>query len=302
MQLFRKYPPTISVKIFYASIIVASIWRFFIATIWGIFTLSVVLYSVIWFFGDSKPLTAPQLLLWILVLPSEYKIAILSSVLTVLGFLIAFHIAMMSSKQQMHTQLKAYVAGEIEEFFNEVSGLITKARLYAESVVEAVNKIQNQQATPETAFNVSYVLDQTPHFLATRDRLSALSIQVYRILGKNSSILATSWGVTKSLRDAIEAFTEIAETMWIRVPYIHPEEKNPLGVFLAQVNVSEYLRFIDCCKRNSDFINGTTGAIRGQLLAPVVGFNLSALVMLISERTQFRQFIDAYYRSRKKDS
>ena len=302
MEFFRKYSPRISMKIFYAIIIVPSIWFFFTATIWGIFILSILLYSVIWIFGDTKPFTPTQLFLWIVDLPSEYKIAVLSSMLTVLGFLAAFHIATMSWKQQMHTELKAHVADEIEEFFNEVSRLITKSRLYAELVIETVNKIKDQQPTPEMLFAVRYVLDQTPHFRDTIDRLSVLSIQVHRILSKNSTILATAFGAIKKLRDATEAFGRIADAMWVQPPYIHPEEKNPLGVFLTQVNVDEYRRFIDCCENNFGLINAKSGGIRGQLLAPVVGLNLSFIATLIFDRKIIRQFIEEYYKSRKDGS
>ena len=298
-SILRKLPPTWSTSLIYTLAAIGFLWRFLVGTTLGIFFLSLALYGYMSWVSDTKPFTPSQLLLWLADLPIEVKTAISAAILTIVGFLVAFHTATLNWKHQANAQLRAYVAGELEQFYAEVSGRTIEARIYAKTLVEAVNAIQAQGVSAETVSRVHFILDRTTAFLATRQRLSAMSIEVHRILGKNYSLLATVWGAAKALEEANAAFSEIAQAMWIRVPFVQRDDPNLLGVFLAQVNVTECLSFVACCDRNDGYINGVTGGIRGLLLAPVVGMNLASLVGLLTNRAQFRQAIAEFYRSRR---
>jgi hypothetical protein len=265
-----------------------------------VFTLVGITYLYFLNFGSVKPYSINELLIWTTTLSSEYKVALLSSLLTISGFLIAFQTASTNWKQQMKAQLNSLVANEIEQFYSEVSNLVSSAEIYAESIIDAVSKIQNGIPDQEAIFKIKRIIERTSSFLATRIRLSELSIEVHRILGKNYSLLSTAWGATKSLEQANKAFAEIAQKMWVRPPYLQPEDPDIIDLFLSQVNVAEYNVFIDCCSNNCNFINGATGGIRGQLLSQIVGFNFATYVGLLTDRSKFKEAIGEFYDVGKK--
>jgi len=194
MWFSGKLSPSILTKLLLVYVVVGVIWKFLTETAWGILVVSVFMYFLIPHITSIVPLTPMQLIVWTSDLPAEYKISVFSSLLTVVGFIIAFHTATINWKQQMSAQLKAAVAGDIEEFFNEVSRLTRNTKLYAELLIEAVDQIQQDGVDNETVFAIKYILSKTPEFIASRERLSFLSVEVYRILGKNSVALSSIWG------------------------------------------------------------------------------------------------------------
>lgn len=287
LSLLRRMPPSLSARLFYYGLPVVLLLRFLLGTVLGVFILSSVLYWVMWTAGEPKPLTLAQLLLWIDGLPTESKTAVVTSVLTVLGFLVAFHTTTVNWKEEALAQLKAHAAGEIEIFFNEAARLTIDAKIYVRSLVDAVNFIQDQGATPDALFKVQRALEKAPGFLVTRDRLSAMAIEVHRIAGRHYSVLSTVWGATKALEDCAAAFTDITHHMWIRLPNVQPNSSDPIDQFVTQINVTECSNFVACCERNYGFMSAATGGVRGSLLASLIGFNLSSLLSLAGKRSTF---------------
>ena len=287
LSLLRRLPPKLSADIFYYVLPVVLLLRFLVGTILGVFFLSAILYWAMWTMEEPKPFTLSQLVLWIDGIPSESKTAIVTSVLTVFGFLIAFHTATVNWKAEAVALLKAKVADEIEAFFTEASRLITDAEIYAKSLVEAVNFFHSQGATTEAIFKIQRTAEKTSAFLTTRDRLSAMSVEVHSIAGRHYSVLSTVWGATKALEDCAAVFAQITQLMWIRVPNVHADLPNPIAQFLSQVNVAECVSFVDYCRGNRGFISGATGGVRGALLAPLVGFNLASLISFSGKRSMF---------------
>jgi hypothetical protein len=285
--LLRRMPPALTACLFYYGLPVFLVLRFLIGTVWGVFLLSALLYWMLWLVGDSKPLTPGQLLLWIDGLPTESKTAVITSLLTVLGFLVAFHTATLNWKAEALAQLKAHVAGEIELFFTEASRLTIDAKIYVHSLIEAVNSVQAEGPTFDAMFKIQRTLEQLPKFLATRDRLSAMSVEVHSIAGRHYSLLSTVWGATKVLEDSAAAFSEITKKMWVPLPNILDGHPDPVAEYLRQINVSECSAFVACCEQNYGFINGATGGLRGSLLAPLVGVNFSSVLSLSGKRSTF---------------
>ena len=287
LSLLKRKPPAVTAWLFYYGLPVDLIIRFLLGSMLGILLLSILLYWLMWVTGEPKPLTFAQLALWVDALPTESKTAVVTSVLTILGFLIAFHTATVNWKAEALAHLKERVAGEIELFFTEASGLITDTEIYADSLVKTIDLIQRVGKTPDAAFRVQRVLETTSKFLADRDRLSAMSIEVHRIAGRHYSVLSTVWGATKALEECASSFAEITQCMWIRVPNIQANFPDPIGQFLSQVNVTECRTFTSSCQQNFGFINGTTGGVRGLLLAPLVGVNLATRFSLSGKHSVF---------------
>lgn len=287
--LLRRLPTGLLSWLFFYGTPLVWCLRFLIGSVFGVFVTSVLLYVAMSIYGESKPFTLAQLVLWIDALPTESKTATVTSVLTVAGFLIAFHTATANWKAEALAIQKSHVANEIEEFFAETSRLTSDAEIYVRSLIDAVTKAQQNGATSEAGFAVQWVLDQTPKFLATRERLASMGVQVHRVSGRHYTVLSTVAGAIRALEDCATAFSEITRDMWVRLPSVPANHPDPIGFFIAQVNVTECGKFISTCERNFAFINGLSGGIRGELLSPIVGFRLSMWAHLSGKKELFKE-------------
>lgn len=272
--------------------------RYVLGTITGSFVLLMCIYFYLKAYGQTKPLSLQELVMWVDGLDKEYKTAIFSALLTVIGFVIAFYTATLNWKSQMKAELKFMVAGEIEDFFANISKDITSARLYAELLKKTIVEIKAGDSNENVHFLVQYVQQENAKFLAVRQRLSSASVEVHRLMGKNYNILATGWKLVRNLQEATNSLTEITRTMWIQVPLVDIEDADCITNFLKQIDEAECGIFIDVCNRNYDKINLFSGSIRGYLISPVVGINLFSFLNMLSIRTEFTKMMKELYQQR----
>lgn len=289
INLIRRLPPSLSAWLFYRGMPIALIARFLIGNIYGVFLGAICLYAFIWGFGGIKPLTLGQLLVWVDDLPIEAKTGLIAALLTIVGFLFAFHTATANWKAEALSNLKLHVATEIENFFAEASRLTSDAQIYADTLVNTVNKIQGNSDPAAVEFAVQWAIDRLPQFLAVRERLASMSIEVHRLSGKYFSVLATVPGATNALEDCAAAFTEITQNMWFHVPSIQHGNPNAITLFFSQVNVTQCSRFITSCEENFDRVNGLSGAVRGALLAPIIGLKLGTWTSMLGKKAVFTE-------------
>ena len=252
-----------------------------VGNLFGIFILSLLLYHFAPALGLGQPLSAHELILWIDQLPETYKVTVFTSLLTIIGFLIAFSIGSAQQKQQFISQMKIEIASDIEEFFNEASRKSTDADIYARYLLEVASIINDGVDQNSIDYHMHNIIKETNKFTQIRELLMATSIEVHRFQGKYSIILASTWGVNKQLEKAIEAFTEITDAMWFSTPLINTDTKNKDTVFLRHVKTDECQKFITAYKNNYSIMNGTTGGLRGRLIAPITGMNLSFIISLL---------------------
>jgi len=154
ISYFKKIPRSLSVPIFYTYISGLLVTKFLFTTTYGAFVIALSIYFYCDVYTSLTPLTVGQIINNILLLPIEYKVALLSASVTVAGFVIAFHTASINWKNQMRAQIKSQAAGEIEGFFAAVSSNITTAELYVKSLIETVNQIQKGISIEEANFSV----------------------------------------------------------------------------------------------------------------------------------------------------
>jgi len=293
---FKKIPPYISVPAFYIFIFVTMILRFLFSSTFGALVLAIWLYIYVGAYTLTDPLKPMELIWWLVELPVDYKVALISSIVTVGGFVIAFHIATQNWKDQLKAKLKAEAAREIELFFTGVCRNITVATIYVESLVEAVDEINKVGITADTDFSVRYALEKTYKFLAARDALSEASIEVHRLISKNHSLLSTGFGVPANAKCAAEALMEIREVMWIHVPIVDMKSQNYIKSFVDQINLAEYKNFLKVCKINYGKISGLSGGIQGYLTAPIWGFSFTMLANLLFSKKEFREAIEELHK------
>jgi hypothetical protein len=293
--LFKTLPPAVAVKAFYALLILGFIYRFLFQSVYGALLLAVLAYSYIGAFTGIDPLTLSELIDWLSTLSPEYKVALITSGVTIAGFAIAFHTATINWRNQMRAQIMMQVSGEVENFFATVSRSITTAELYVKSLVRAVNKIQKGASLRDAAFLVDYNHTQQRQFLDARSLLSEASVEVHRLISRNYNSLASNWGALNAAQRSAVALAEVSQKMWVSLPIIDLDDPNRIQLFINQVNVAECKEFVSTCDRSQGVMSGLTGGIRGQLQSSVLGFNLPMFSNLLSKRKEFRRTVEAFH-------
>ncbi|MCG8394547.1 MAG: hypothetical protein MI745_15830 [Pseudomonadales bacterium] len=109
-SLFKNLPPSIAVKAFYALLIFGFIFRFLFQSAYGALFLVILVYWYAGAFTEINPFTLEELVNWISALAPEYKVALITSGVTIAGFAIAFHTATTNWRNQMRAQIMMQVS------------------------------------------------------------------------------------------------------------------------------------------------------------------------------------------------
>jgi hypothetical protein len=241
------------------------------------------------------PLGFHQLMEWTTTQSETTKTAILSSIVTIVGFLIAYATATSNWKSQLFATLKLQAAGEIETFFEECSKLATDCKIYANALVKAVNQIQEGSEPDKKNFLAHYNRDQGQFFMQKRERLMALSAEVYLLQSRYSNLLLSAPGLKTGLDLAAKALTNITDKLWIFVPFHIENDENPVRTFLEQVNVNKCIELVNAIDENQGELNFSSGSVKGTLISAVVGFNFWLLYYLYKHRKDFAKTITERY-------
>ncbi len=271
--------------------------HFFFNTMNGALLTSLGLYFWMAWFGETKPFTFAQLLIWFSELTSESKTGLATTLVTVIGFLVAFRTATLGWKDQTRMSLRIAVADELELFFDEVAKLTLNIQLYAESVVEEVSQLRHSGLNPETSSTVAMLIEEGPKFRQNRARLSALSIDVHRISSKHYAMLSPLGGVIEALNDSVNALDQITEEMWVHLPIAtNQPTSSHAQLFVDRIDLDKWQSLVTCCDKNYDLINGLVSGIRALLFAPLMQLTPSSVSIVMRNSSKFEEALSTIRR------
>lgn len=245
-----------------------------------------------WHFSEVKPWTSDQLAIWVGELDSDVKGAILTALLTVIGFTVAFQTAAEAWKMQALGQLRLRLADEIEKFFGDASVHIIDLGVYSKSVIKAHEAVLRDGFTDNTAFTIEYVLAGASTFVTTREKLSRMGIDVHGLGGRNLTLLSGIPGAPEYLEDIVSALDKITDVMWRPVlPVIEGDRGYKMSVFVKLVDVNAFVDLVETCDRFRPVINGIAGGLTGALRGGVIRPNFSTFLYMLKRR---KIFVEAF--------
>ena len=298
--MLSKLPPYFSVPLFYGFITSMYLIRFFVGNVFGIFLLALLVYFKCEFVFGYKPYSLDQLMFWLVSQSEATKTALLSSFITIIGFMLAYATATANWKGQLLANLKLQASGELDVFFSEYSRLATDCEIYASALADAVDKIQNNCSIEDAVFLAGYNRDQGQIFIQKRQRLIAMGIDVHGFQGRYSTLLLSAPGLTSSLDSAIAAVTSINNKLWINVPFHIQGDENAVQTFVNQVSVAGCLSLSAAVKQHHGELNFSAGSVRGNLMSTVVGFNIWTMFHLYRQSRDFYATIKERYANLQK--
>lgn len=291
--------PKISVPAFFLFVILGAAFRFLVGSIPGALVLSLGLWFLSPVFLDIDPLTPGELLVQVSDLPQLLKIAVASSTVTVIGFLVSFHVGTSNWRNKMQAELRLSAASELEGFFSELQPHLNALTYAAEAALSIVRDIHSATPSPDLAFRVKYWLEQVPKVIEARSQVSAVCVNVHRFTGKYFVLFNNIWGASASFEKARDALTEISRVIWIRFPVISPADPAAPLLFVRSIDAASYEHLLEVAERESAVLYAFSGALRGQLIAPITGMTGAGVIQLILQRRSFSAAMDAIHRAQR---
>lgn len=299
--MFKKVPPKLSIPIFYILTILLLIYRFLFGNIYGIFILCVTLYYLSESLLGITPLSFHELINWISNQSEIMKVAILSSFITVIGFMMAYMTAISSLKKQFLTNLKMQAASELTAIFSECSHLASQCKIYAIAIIEAKEKILKGCSTQDAEFLANYYRTQGILFKQNRDRFISLVNEGYRSTGKYGSLMISHPKLKADLDSAINALRIITDKLWILVPFDIEGDTAPIQSFIEQVNDVKCNELINTVTNKGSELDYSYGGINGLLMSPVVNFNFWQLFYMFKNKNNLKDIINKRYNNSQKN-
>lgn len=263
--------------------------RYLITSVEGTFLLAVSLYWLTPLLSDVRPWTAGELLMWIDDLPVEAKTGIFTSLLTVVGFLVAFRSATEAWKRQALGEIKLRIAAELDAFSREADNLLTGMKIDAEHMLDAAKSYRVQGPTNEQNHATTWAIERGDQFKISRQRIATMSAEIHRIVGSNFAVLASVPGASNWMDQYVEALISIRKKMWIFIPQVPDDPKIRSAYYADKVKVEAYEEFIACCEGQLSVMAGLIGGIKGALLHAVIPANLYTYFALRRHRTKLPQ-------------
>lgn len=243
----------------------------------GQLVMVLCLYFYLRCFSDSPPFTPGELLLWFESLDKELKAGVTSGLLTILGFLTAYHVASIGWKPQAVSSLRLQANSDLEDFFNELTDQLFTLRNYADLVIEAVELYRSGDRTHRTYFLLNRISEQFTNYIEARDKIGRSSTTIYRLKNRHGFTLAGLPAGNDLLTEVIERLQTINKTIWFIVPEL--TDPTQTDQFVDTFRLESYRSYLVAFEENFLPMSASLGAIQGLIFQPILGFNFGNLAM-----------------------
>lgn len=269
------------------------IFRFFVGNIYGIFLLTIGCYFILPHVSQIKPYNFNELMIWFVSLDREYKISILSSVLTIVGFLIAFQVATTNWTHQMKAGLRLEASKDIESSYGRVTELIISIQTFIDMNIDLITKVEKEVPEYEIRSDLDFLSSRTPQFFSNRRELSDLHIRIYQLYGKHSFPLFATWNSFKQLENVNKQLELVTQKTWlVSIPQVNLSNPNYKEDFVKYLDKSVLLELSQLCKQSYAYIAAVTGGIRGSLTSSLMEKNLATLISFWQQRKHTKEAFD----------
>lgn len=282
-MLYEQHP-IVSMGVIYFVNIFRVIYRYLFGTVWGVLFLAIMMYYNSEFLLGTTPISFNELCLLLFSLSETMKAAIVSSLITIIGFIVAYATASSNWKAQLQGTLKSEASFECVNFFDNTQKKVMDCFLYAESLKATIEKIQAGKPKEELLFHTKYDREKTKEFIANREAVVLAGINSHTFLAKYNPIIVNTNGVAANLNLAISALSQISDDIWFNVPYEVSDSEKQISSFMKQVDITSLNKFIATVNVNKKALSFHPGAVAGILMDPVVKTNWSTLITLFKVR------------------
>lgn len=168
----------------FVSILLRLIFRFFTANIYGIFILLISIYYIYPYFTGVEPFKLNDLMIWFAEQSDTLKSLLVSSLVTVIGFIIAFQSATKNWKDQLVGNIRVQASNDIDAIYTRINEIINSLKIYSDTNLKILSRIKSNADSNEIYSSIKFVLSQTEKFRSERQELSLLHGRAFQLYGR----------------------------------------------------------------------------------------------------------------------
>lgn len=257
-------------------------WVCIVKNVYGFLFLSICVHYFSSVLFNVEAFDGPQLALWFSEQPSDTKGLLMSSMLTIVGFIIAFSVAMSGWKSQMKMSLRLDAAQDLNSVYTRVCNLITSIRIYADTVVKTKKEILQDTDQEMVKVRLFYLKDAQIKFMQDRQELSSMSSDVHNILGRHSNVFFAAGDSFEKIIEINQTINQISAGMWSIPEFNFEIDLNFIReIFLDRVNLTELEDFSKECEKAHHSVSGISGYVKGKIISRLAEDNLSMHLNMI---------------------
>ena len=279
--------------LFIAAGLLTIVWRFVTATLWGTLIALVLIYAALTQWGSTRPLTAGELGDWISQLDPSATATLLATILTILGFLVAFRSAHSAWKREQLGTLRLAAAEEVHVFFQETSDALIDMELYVDQLLDLKRDIDEGAELEQLQASARWVNTQSQPFLAARWVIREKSVKVHALRAKHELVVSGRRFASSMLGRAVSEMEVLTSAIWFPTPPVTDDEISILK-FIANFDGIAWRNFKATAVGARYRILVASGGVRGALLSEFLQPNISILKRMRTMGRAIPEMVDEY--------
>ncbi|WP_363796254.1 hypothetical protein ABU614_11915 [Lysobacter firmicutimachus] len=195
--------------------VVLAVFIFLFSSSLGLLILSLVLYSFVSAYSEYEPWTFAELVSWVGQQKQE-------TIIAVVGFVVAFWIAVATWQRQKRTELRIEAGREVVNHFLRVIDLQVALEIFAEEFVKLRRDGASISRTDalEWAYRISVFLERIPVARAQRKELSELIQGAHTVKQRNVPVLVSTGFFSLPFQFSLKQLGTLQECIWFLIPEV----------------------------------------------------------------------------------
>lgn len=258
----------------------------------GVLLIALVVYWTFERIASIKPLSPPELALWLNALPESYKVALFTSMVTVAGFIVAFRTAMASWRQQMATQFKLDSGTKL---FDKVSATVQSVidlQIYAEMIIAIATRHEEGVTDAEMEISVQKALEDSKRLDDLRNAFISNFGGFLQVYAEVFTLMTSNPNLTGPLDRIRDAFLSLSRAVYVDMPHVEITDPRRVERFFAQLQAENFRILRKSCVDVRNVASSLSGGIHGFLLSAIVPSTLYQIVYFARRRKDFESALN----------
>ncbi|MBQ26086.1 hypothetical protein [Alcanivorax sp.] len=270
---------------------VSIVFLFLTSSLAGVFLLTISLYALLFFF-DYEVMSLGELLIYISKLDAGIIASIISSLVTVLGFFIAFSTGRKSWEIQKKTEFSIEVSESLSVIVNDLVDGIINLNIYYSGVIDACSSLEENPHGKQSLSKLRYICRRNDEASAHAKRIQERNSQLISFIGTYTQVFESKIGVSKFLEFIQNRASVASLASHYFVPTIDHANKDSeaVAIFFHFINQEEIQRNKDLLEPLVEEISSAHGYIRGMFLSTIFKSNLRTLWSFIRRYKKISPF------------
>jgi hypothetical protein len=261
-------------------------------TILGLLFLSLIIQLLSPYLFNIEPYSFEQLVLWYSDLDIGFKSSVISSLITILGFLIVFQGSHAMWRKEVTTNIRIKASEEFSELFQDLQDCIYEMLSYSSDMQSAHNLIKENANRSEIETEVVYAAKGVSSFIESRSEFLYLNKKLITLRSRYSHELNSFLNGHKQTQKVSDLLTSLISYLYPKMPYINAENPSFINSFSRSTDIEEWSKIEQKLNISSSLLFGPQALVTSGLKNPILLMNFGTVLSLLRNRNILEEIIN----------